>query len=102
VERIRALDSQGVLEYVPRDTAGLVERFPQLAAGDFNTGMRLITPDGTVYVGADSLYQVARRLRGWRRLAWLYRVPLLHALARAAYAWIARNRHRLHRDRAAG
>ena len=62
IARIRRRDSLGRFEYVPRQSAGLTERFPALAEGDFDTGMRLIKPDGSIYVGADSVYHIARQL----------------------------------------
>jgi predicted DCC family thiol-disulfide oxidoreductase YuxK len=61
VERIRRRDRAGVFEFVPRQTAGLEQRFPKLAEGDFNTGMRLVHRDGSVSVGADAVYEIARR-----------------------------------------
>ena len=84
-------------DFVPRQTPGLTERFPILAQSDFNTGLRLVLPDRTIRVGADGVYEIARRLPRWRRLAWLYRVPVLHALAKLAYARIARRRRSLRR-----
>ncbi len=95
IERIKHRDREAGFEYLPRLTPGLEERFPRLAEGDFNSGMRLIMPDGTIHVGADAVYQVARHLPGWRRLAWLYRLPGLHGLARLAYGWVAARRSSL-------
>ena len=92
--RIRSRDIREQFEYVARQTPGLTDRFPALAQGDFNTGVRLVLPGGQVHVGADALYHIARRLPLWRWVAWLYRVPILHALARRAYRWIAANRQR--------
>lgn len=98
VEKMKRRDPDRVFEYVPRKAEGLERRFPRLAEGDFNTGMRLVHTDGSISVGADAVYQIARRLRGWKNLAWLYRVPLLHLFFRRAYAWVAKNRQRLARD----
>ena len=56
--------------------------------------MRLIHPDGSVSVGADAIYNIARQLKGWKYLAWMYRIPVLNTVCRASYAWIARNRYR--------
>ena len=92
VDRIRRRDARAIFSYLPRQTPGLTERFPRLAEQDFNTGMRLIAPEGIVHLGADAVYHIARRLPGWRRWAWLYQVPGLHALFRAAYAWVAAHR----------
>ena len=97
VARIARRDSKGELELVARQTAGLIERFAKLGEDDFNTGMRLITPDATVHVGADAAYEIARRLRYWRRIAWLYHVPGIHRLTQTLYAWIAANRQSLGR-----
>ena len=98
IARIRQQDSLGRFDYVPRQADGLPERFPALAEGDFDTGMRLIRPDGHIYVGADSVYHIARQLPVWRGLAWLYRVPGVHVAARSAYAWVAAHRQSLGRN----
>lgn len=95
VARIRALDPNGSFEYVRKQAADLMEKLPALRDSNFETGMRIVLPDGQVRVGADSVYEIARRLPGWRWLAWIYRVPLVHQAARGVYAWIARNRKRL-------
>ena len=99
VARIARRDPSGTFEFLPRQTEGLTKRFPRLAEGDFNTGMRLITPDDAIHVGADAAYQIARRLRYWHRVAWLYHVPGIHWLTRSGYAWIAAHRQSLSGDR---
>ena len=97
-ERIRRYDRHDRLECVPRQTPWLTDRFPELADDDFNTGMRLIMPDGRIYVGADSVHQIVRQLPVLSWFAWLYRVPGLHALARVGYAWVAARRLSLGRS----
>ena len=99
IARIRRRDSLGRFEFLPRQADGLADRFPALADGEFNTGMRLIRPDGHIFVGADSMYHIARQLPMWRCFAWLYRMPGIGALARAAYAWVAAHRHSLAKGR---
>jgi len=95
VKRIAARDRGKTIEFVARQTEGLTKRFPALDEADFNKGMRLITPDDVIYVGADAAHQVAKQLPYWRRMAWLYRVPGVRQLARAGYVWIAANRQSL-------
>lgn len=95
IARIRRWDRNSVFEFVPSQETRLIERFPQLAEEDFNTGLRLIDPSGRVHVGADGTYQIARRLPFWRHIVWLYRVPGLTTICRAAYRWIAANRQSL-------
>ncbi len=94
VANMKRRDPGGAFEYQPRQAQGLDRRFPQLTKGDFNSGMRLVHQDGSVSVGADAVYEISRRLRGWKYLAWLYRVPVLQTVCRSTYAWIARNRYR--------
>ena len=94
VDNMKRRDPDRAFEYQPRQAEGLDQRFPQLTEGDFNSGMRLVQRDGSVSVGADAVYEISRRLRGWKYLAWLYRVPVLKTICRASYAWIARNRYR--------
>ena len=84
--RIARRDRSDAFEFVSRPTEGLTKRFPKLVEGDFNTGMRLIAPDQAIYVGADAVYQIVRRLRCWRRIAWWYHVPGIHWLTRTVYA----------------
>lgn len=57
--------------------------------------LRVLTADDALYGGADALLFLARQIWwAWpiAALAWL---PGMMPLARAAYCWIARNRHRL-------
>lgn len=96
-ERIRFRAAAGTFDYVPRQEPGLEDRLPQIRQGDFNSGMRLVHPDGAVSVGADAVYEIARRLTPHRYLAWLYRVPGLKQVCRGIYALIARNRMKLSR-----
>lgn len=95
VERLQRWDTRDQFEYVPRQAKGLDERFPALAEGDFNTGLRLIDRDGRIHVGADAIYLISRRLPRTKWAAWLYRVPGINWISQRAYAWIAKNRYRL-------
>jgi predicted DCC family thiol-disulfide oxidoreductase YuxK len=95
VARVRRLDKRDAFEYAARQTPGLVDRFPALASGDFDSGMRLISPGGETFVGADAVHRIARQLPYWRRVAWLYEVPGLRGLARKVYRWVAAHRRSL-------
>jgi predicted DCC family thiol-disulfide oxidoreductase YuxK len=92
IERIRRLDKNGLFEYLARQDPTAEIRFPVLRSIDFNKGMRLIVPGSANYGGADALYQIARRLPVVSAIAWLYCVPGINQLAKAAYVWVAKNR----------
>ena len=92
---MQRLDDRKVFEYTPRQAEGLEERFPKIAEGHFNTGMRLVPPAGRIDVGADAVYEIARRLSVLSHLAWLYRVPVFKQISRFCYGLIAEYRYRL-------
>ncbi len=95
VERLRRMDRRNQFRYLPFQEA---ESDAHLAHHDFanrESGMRFISADDRLFIGADAVYQIARRLTPWRWIVWIYRLPLIHALCKKVYAWIARNRYRL-------
>ncbi len=92
---IQRADRAGLFELVAAQSPDLLQRFPALMRDDLATGLRLIDADHAVFRGADAVYQIARRLPGWRLLAWVYRVPGLRQGLRAAYGWVAARRYRL-------
>ena len=56
VEAIRQRDPNQQFVYFARQTPGLDEKYPAVAIGNFDTGMRFIEPDGTMHIGACLLY----------------------------------------------
>src|SRR5437868_3442866 len=95
MERLKRMDRENRLEYIPRQDPDADQRFPVLQRIDFNSGMRLIMPDGSLYSGADAFYQIAQILPQTRAIAWMYNIPGVKQIARGVYAWIAKNRQRL-------
>lgn len=95
MDRIKRWDPGDSYEYVSSHDADLLKRFPQLARQDLGSGLRVISPEGITHVGADAVYQIARRLPRWRWIAWVYRVPVFHSLCRWVYGRIAARRQRL-------
>lgn len=98
VDRIHKKDRAGRFELLPKQHPDLLRRLPQLSGADLSQGLRLVTPAGRVYVGADAVHQIARELPGWRLLAWVYCVPGLRQLLRAGYASVATHRQSLSRN----
>lgn len=92
VQRVQSLDKRGLFECVAMDDPTLVQRYPVLAYDTLRSRLRLLHPDGVVHVGADAVYEIARRLPGWRWLAWLYRLPGLHTFFRWLYLRVSLNR----------
>lgn len=95
IKKIKSMDPLNQFEYVPRSAADLANRFPVLAEMNFDSGMRLITTDNHVYVGADAIHQIAKRLPSTKSFAWLYELPVIKQICQLVYKWIAVNRQRL-------
>src|SRR5678815_4611945 len=53
VDEIRRRDREGRMVYLPFSTPGLEARLPGITEGDFDSGIRVVDPDGTIHVGAD-------------------------------------------------
>lgn len=88
----RRRDGRAQFEYIAFQEPGIVQRFPQLAGVDLGDSVRLIESDGNVLAGAAAVHGVLRRLRFWRHLAWIYRLPGGAWLAQRGYACVARHR----------
>lgn len=97
VGKIKRMDRERQFDYLPRQSPDLDRRFPALKTMNFEEGMRVVDPEGSIYIGADAVFQIARRLPGTRMIAWLYHVPVLKQFARRTYKWIAANRKKLGR-----
>ena len=50
---------------------------------------------GTGFVGRMVIPEILRHLKGWRRLAALFRLPGVRRLAPLVYTWIARHRYQI-------
>ncbi|MBX9771945.1 MAG: DUF393 domain-containing protein [Candidatus Obscuribacterales bacterium] len=95
IKKIKSMDPLNQFEYVPRSADNLATRFPVLAQMNFDSGMRLITSDNRVYVGADAIHQIAKRLPSTKSVAWLYELPVIKQVCQLVYKWIAANRQKL-------
>lgn len=97
VEYIRKRDRAGVFTCLSRHDPELTRRFPDRPELLTPGSMKVLLPSGRLIEGADAVFQIARRLPGWRWFVWMYLIPGLRQLGRLVYGWIARNRQRLGR-----
>ena len=95
IRRIQNKDQAGQFTYTPKQTPDLYAHYPQLEAIESKEGMRFIDANGKIYCGADTIYQIYRRLGRYRYITWLYLVPVIRTLLKGAYLIIAKNRSRL-------
>jgi predicted DCC family thiol-disulfide oxidoreductase YuxK len=64
--------------------------------------LRVLTADDAIYGGADALIYLAEQIPWARPLAYAARLPGMKFLLRAAYRWIAHQRHTISRACAVG
>ena len=93
VDWIRSRDRDGRFEFLPYQSAA--ERFPELEPERLAEALHVVLPDGRVYAGADAAPWIFGALPGWSWVAKVLALPVLRALAPAAYAWLARRRRLL-------
>jgi predicted DCC family thiol-disulfide oxidoreductase YuxK len=94
---IRARDRAGAFEFLPFQSPEVARRWPGLDPAALARAMHVIAPDGRVRAGVDAGPWIFARLPGWGWLGALLAWPLVRALARPAYAVIARRRRGLPR-----
>ncbi len=92
---ISRLAVRGELEFLPCQAAERRARFPWMEERACMEAMQLVLPDGRVLAGAAAIPEILRRLRGWRWLAAVFRLPGAGLLAPRVYAWIARHRYQI-------
>lgn len=86
---------RGDLEFLPCQSGERRARFPDLAEARCMEAIQLVLPDGRVLSGDAAIPEILGHLRGWRRLAPLFRLPGVRALAPLVYGWVARHRYQL-------
>jgi predicted DCC family thiol-disulfide oxidoreductase YuxK len=87
----RALPGQ--FEFLPCRSRERCERFPWMPDETCLAALQLVLPNGRVLAGDTAIPELLRRLRGWRWLAGLFRIPGMRWLAPRGYRWVARHRY---------
>jgi predicted DCC family thiol-disulfide oxidoreductase YuxK len=82
----------GTFEFLPCQSEARARRFPQVRETECMQAMQLVYPDGRVYSGDEALPHICLRLRRWRWLARVLRVPPISLMSPAVYRFVARNR----------
>lgn len=83
----------GRFEFLPCQSLERRRRFPWMDEADCLEAMQVVLADGRVLPGASGIPEILRRLRGWRWLVAMFRLPGVGWLAPRVYGWVARNRY---------
>jgi predicted DCC family thiol-disulfide oxidoreductase YuxK len=89
-------DRKNCLELIPSQQHGVRARFPWIPDRAYAESLQLIRgADGRTWQGAAAIEQLLTELPRGRRISWIFRVPLVRAIADRIYRWFARNRYHL-------
>jgi tetratricopeptide (TPR) repeat protein len=73
---------------------GALDPYPMLTHDQCMRAMQVVRGDGRVFAGAEAVARVLATRPVLGKIAWLYYLPGIRALADALYSWVARNRYR--------
>ena len=93
IDWVRRREIPGEFEFLTCQSPERVERFPEIEESTCIEAMQLVLPDGRILAGDRAVPEILKRMRGWRWLAALFRIPGLGLVSGPLYAWVARNRY---------
>ncbi len=85
----------GAIETLPCQDPARAGRFPDLPERKCLEAIQLVMPDGTRHEAENALPPLLSRMRRWRWLAMVFRMPGASLAAPRVYKWVARHRHEL-------
>lgn len=80
-------------EFIPCQSERRISLFPGLNEKECLEELHMVLPDRQILTGDKALPEIIIRLRYFRRLAVLFRIPVIRLFAYAAYRLIANNRY---------
>ncbi len=80
-------------EFFPCQSKKRMSLFPGLNEKACLEELHLVLPDGQIFTGDKSLPEILIRLKNFRRLAVLFRIPVIRLFSYAVYRLIANNRY---------
>ncbi|WP_347275169.1 DUF393 domain-containing protein [Candidatus Kuenenia sp.] len=84
---------KGIFEFVPCQSEERRLRFPWLAEERCMQSLQLIFPDGQTLEGDAAIPEIISRLRGYRILSVLFKLPVIKSVLFALYRKLADNRY---------
>jgi predicted DCC family thiol-disulfide oxidoreductase YuxK len=82
-----------LVDYLPSQDPQIAERFPEIPRADFDSSVQLIEPDGSIYNGAEAVFQSLAHNPNYRWVHDFYEVfPPFAQLTEWSYRLVARHR----------
>lgn len=80
-------------EFIPCRSDERRKRFPQITDEACQQSLHLVLPRQRILKGDEALPEIMKRLRGFRWLVFLFRLPVFKVVLYAIYRWVANNRY---------
>ncbi|WP_144935990.1 thiol-disulfide oxidoreductase DCC family protein [Paenibacillus sp. 32O-W] len=95
VDTLSRLEVGSELIMLPYQEAEISQLPEGLTLEQLQSQLHVIDEQNEVYRGAEAVCRIMSKVKGWRWIAVLYRIPFLRPLADRIYKWIADNRYKL-------
>lgn len=83
----------GVFEFIPCQSVERRNRFPEIKDEVCLQSLHMVLPHGQILSGEKVLPEIVVRLKGFRRLSVLFRLPVIKNIVYAIYRFVANNRY---------
>lgn len=80
-------------EFIPCQSEERKSRFPEIMDETCLKSFHLVLPDSRILAGDKALPEILNRLKGFRWLHVLFKIPIIRVLMYAIYRWVANNRY---------
>jgi predicted DCC family thiol-disulfide oxidoreductase YuxK len=80
-------------EFIPCQSDERRSRFPNMTDETCLQSLHLVLSDNQIFIGDEALPEIINRLRGFRWLHVLFKLPTIRVFLYAIYRWIANNRY---------
>jgi predicted DCC family thiol-disulfide oxidoreductase YuxK len=96
VDAVRRWDGGRRIDIIASQMAGVQARFSWIPPQAFSESIQLVRADDRkTWQGAAAIEEILNILPRGKRVAWMFRIPLVRPFAERFYRWFARNRYRL-------
>jgi predicted DCC family thiol-disulfide oxidoreductase YuxK len=95
LEWIAENEKEGSFEMLPCQSEALDRRFPDVTRDNCMKAMHLVLPNGKILSGEQVLPEIFKRLRRYRPVAVLFKLPGAKVMSRILYRWFADRRYRI-------
>ena len=83
---------EDVFEFIPCQSEERKNRFPEITDKDCQKAFHIVLSNNKILVGDRALPEVLNRLKAYRWLSILFKMPIIKAFLYVVYRWVANNR----------